>query len=355
MNKIQLFLDNLDTWNGKKYDHLNESSFYNYIQFNKNVICLFMKTLPSMIMTNSVHRLSCPSYWGLSKKHIFDLKVKVADFYDHYNKFFNMSSLTPILQSILAKSNILIKATINLTSFFPFEKEDSRQSLLFDKRTSSLILNFYVLSVFQTFMYFSSHSNDLTLSEIPMLAIPTEEETLGEMFHGEKKMVKEITAQLLTTFFQTAITIKKNIDFSGKDIEKMVFRLVQAEKNTYTERLEQLTQEERDAENILKLNKLGVWNKGLLKGLKNYDPENYDQERDLMYKISRIERNVRETEHGNVNEDLMGDLLEEEINELEIEKEIDANERNIRMLPEDYYDGQYMGDEKEEEDYNDDY
>ena len=355
MNKIQLFLDKLDTWNGKKYDRLDESSFYNYIQFNKNLICLFMKTIPNMIMTNSAHRLSCPSYWGLSKKHISDLKLKVAEFYDNYNKFFNMSSLTPILQSILAKSNILIKATINLTSFFPFEKEDSKQSLLFDKRTSSLILNFYVLSVFKTFIYFSSHSNDLTLSEIPMLAIPTEEESLGEMFHGEKKMIKEITGQLLTTLFQTAITIKKNIDFSGKDIEKMVFRLVQAEKNTYTERLEQLTQEERDAENILKLNKLGVWNKGLLKGLKEYDPENYDQERDLMYKISQIERRVRTNEAGNIREDLMGDLLEEEINELEIEKEIDANERNIRMLPADYYDGQYMGDEKEDEDYNDDY
>ena len=43
-----------------------------------------------------------------------------------------------------------------------------------------------------------------------------------------------------------------------------------------------------------------------------------------------------------------------QINELDIEKEIDASERNIRMLPEDYYDGQYMGDEKEEDDYNDD-
>ena len=72
----------------------------------------------------------------------------------------------------------------------------------------------------------------------------------------------------------------------------MIFRLSQAEKNTFTTRLEEMSQEERDAENILKMNKLGVWNKGLMKGLKEYDPENYDQERELMYKISRVERNA---------------------------------------------------------------
>ena len=350
--KIHTFLERLNTWNGKNVEDLDESSFYNFFQYCKNLICLFSKTLPKSILTKTIHKLSCPSYWGLSKKHTNELEKNVEDFYENYNKYFDSPALIPILQSVISSAHVIIKASFNLVSYFPFKQPDITQPLLFDKRTAGLLITYYLLRMFQTFIYVSSHSDQFLLSEMNVLPISSEEESLGEMFYGEKKVLKQVTAELLQSYIQTGIQIKKDIDVSSKDIEKMVFRLSQAEKNTYTERLEKYSQEKRDVENELKKNKLGTWNKGLQKGLRVYDPENYDQEREFMYNISRIERNIRQ--NGLTNNEDIDEVIEERMNELAIEQEIDADERNIRMLPEDYWDGDPTGEERDEY-YDDNY
>ena len=43
-----------------------------------------------------------------------------------------------------------------------------------------------------------------------------------------------------------------------------------------------MTDEERETENIFKNNKLGKWGKGLQKGLRIYQKETYDEERESM-------------------------------------------------------------------------
>ena len=100
----------------------------------------------------------------------------------------------------------------------------------------------------------------------------------------------------------------------------------------------------------LKINKLGVWNKGLLKGLKEYDPENYDQERELMYKISRVERNVRQNNENFREENLENELdgaINEQIHEQEVEDRIFDEERNIRNINSNYLDGDVDNDDQD--------
>ena len=163
-------------------------------------------------------------------------------------------------------------------------------------------------------------------------------------------MIKTQVAKLIGTFIKSLIAEKSNIDNTKQSIKTMVFRLSQAEKNTFTERLENMSPEERDAENILKINKLGVWNKGLLKGLKEYDPENYDQERELMYKISRVERNVRQNNENFSEENLETDLdnaINEEMYQQEVDDRIFNEERNIRNINSNYLDGDVDNDDQD--------
>ena len=74
ISKIKNFLLNLNKWNNLETDQLNNSVFTNYSYYMKNLIDLFMKTIPKSILTKTNHKLNCPAYWKLSKKHVKDLE-----------------------------------------------------------------------------------------------------------------------------------------------------------------------------------------------------------------------------------------------------------------------------------------
>jgi hypothetical protein len=344
LSKFKNFLQNLNKWTDTDTDKLNDSIFTNFTFYMKNLINLFLKTLPKSILTRTHHKLNCPIYWKLSKKHVNDLEKSVNNFYENYNKFFGNDNLIPILDSILIQSSTIIKISNNLVSHLTLNNSKS----LFDKRTTGLLLTFYYISSLNMYINTSSKLILENPEQLNIISI-SDDDTLGEMFYGERKVSKEITSELIKTFIKTSIKIKSQIDFSTKDIEKIVFRLTQAEKNTYIEKFETLEEEERTIENIKKINKLGEWNKGLLKGLKEYDPENYDNERNLMYKISRLERDVV-NRYGDLDENQANEAMEREMEENEIELRVDSEERNIRMVRSDNSDGE----EDEENNYDDD-
>jgi hypothetical protein len=125
-----------------------------------------------------------------------------------------------------------------------------------------------------------------------------------------------------------------------------VFKLKEKEKDTFTDRLQALTDEERNVDTILKINKLGAWNKGLMKGLKEYDPENYDQEREIMTKIAEIERKVRR-QNANVDDNNLDIYMDEYVEQMENDAEIDRDNNDMSYMNDDYLDGDYYGDEQE--------
>jgi hypothetical protein len=106
-----------------------------------------------------------------------------------------------------------------------------------------------------------------------------------------------------------------------------------------------MSHEARNVDTILKINKLGVWNKGLMKGLKEYDPENFDQEREIMTKIAEIEKKVRR--NPNVNEQNLDSYVEDYIEDMNIQAEADEEDYDMSNMNDDYMDGDYYGDEEE--------
>ena len=346
LTKVTDFLKSINNWNGQEAENIDNEAFVNYIQFYKNACMFLNNVIPKLILTKTMHILNCPKYWKLSARHIKDLDLSVSDYYDNYYKFFDSLYLTPVLQSILQISHVFNSLIQKLVFYLPIDSNNENTNL-FDKRSCVLLLNFYFLQSLKAYIYYSTKSK-ITTSVNLLLPVSDEDNSLGEMFFGEKKMIKTEVAKLLGTYIKTLITEKSNIDNTKQSIKTMVFRLSQAEKNTFTERLENMSPEERDAENILKLNKLGVWNKGLLKGLKEYDPENYDQERELMYKISRVERNVRENNEEFREQNLDTELenaIDEQMNEQEVDDRVFQEERNIRNLNSNFWDGDVDNDD----------
>ena len=77
---------------------------------------------------------------------------------------------------------------------------------------------------------------------------------------------------------------KSAIDFNKKLIMEKILVSKEKEKNNITQYLKELTDEEREVENLFKSHKLEKWGKGLKKGLTQYVQENYDEEREALDK-----------------------------------------------------------------------
>jgi hypothetical protein len=133
---------------------------------------------------------------------------------------------------------------------------------------------------------------------------------------GNKKMLRQSLTQLIVAFFDILNNEKETIDISYEEIQDRVFKLREREKDMVTDRLKNMTDEQRDADTILKVNKLGVWSKGLQKGLTTYVKETYDEEREFVEQMLQFERKaqrkIRETNMDNTNMDMvLDDLIEE--------------------------------------------
>jgi hypothetical protein len=144
---------------------------------------------------------------------------------------------------------------------------------------------------------------------------------------------------------------KDTVDVSYQKIQDRNFKIKEKEKNMITDRLEMKTDEERDADTILKINKLGVWSKGLQKGLTSYVREDYDEEREFMETLMQYERKVGASSKVSLDEfhEFRDDFLEE----IQREGEIEQEAYDMSHMTEDYMDGnEYQGYEGEDfEDY----
>jgi len=141
---------------------------------------------------------------------------------------------------------------------------------------------------------------------------------------------------------------KKTVDVSYDDIQDRVFRLKEAEKYSFTDRLRDMTQEERAVDTILKHHKLGpLYSIGLSKGIKEYDPENFDHDKRVAEEVTKIQNKLRRQ-----NRDMdVDEAFEQAQADYEIARDV-AMEMNVT---DDYDDGDPWGDELDadnRDDYN---
>jgi hypothetical protein len=177
-------------------------------------------------------------------------------------------------------------------------------------------------------------------------------ETEQQYMEGDVVNLQENVASLLVAYVTMMMNSKDTIDMSYDTIMDRVFKLKETEKYTFTDRLKNLSEEERAVDTILKINKLGVWSKGLTKGIREYDPENYDQEKAMTEKIAQIEKNVRK--NVNVTDQNVDMYLEDALADAETDEAINDENNMMGRLNEDFFDGDPYGDEYGEFDNTED-
>ena len=141
---------------------------------------------------------------------------------------------------------------------------------------------------------------------------------------------------------------KKILNVSYNDIEDNVFKLKEAEKYDFTDRLKDMSDEGRAVDTILKHFKLGpLYSIGLSKGIKEYDPENFDHDKQVAERVFEIQNKLK---RRGVNEQNMDLEMDAEIEEYEVEKGIQKDIASDFNVTDDYNDGDPWGEELEDRD-----
>jgi hypothetical protein len=233
---------------------------------------------------------------------------------------------------------------------------------VFDRRLTIMLFKFYFYSVFTDII--SLKDDDEILIKTVSKPLYDEDESTEilsvdavnekdngdinvlEIIRGEKKELSSKIANILVTFSTILCNDKRVIDYNYKGLMERILRAKEREKDIITNYLKEMTDEEREVENIFKNNKLEKWSKGLQKGLVNYEKDTYDEERESMEKQAITEVALgKKSMVTDMNRDIYSlDMVQDEAND----EEIDNEENRITYLGEDaeYEDLDMDGDEE---------
>ena len=360
LRNITKFIKDINVWrfdeNPRNVDiKISDDSLNNYINFIKNFIELIVIVFPSMIINQKIQTIDPPQYWGLSKDHSDDVSEMVSNFYRPIEKFYGDNSIENILREIMIKSRgiyLLSQNTPVLTNIKIGNKEVYNA---FDKRTTSFLYEYYLLSVLTDYIYLTNDPTmvprllvtpDKGASEIfsrdflieQELRFTTEEQ---EIIEGDVTKLNQEVGKLIVAYLQIMMKSKKTINVSYQDVQDKIFKLKEAEKYDFTDKLRDLTDDGRAVDTILKHYKLGpIYSLGLSKGIKEYDPEHFEHDKKIAENVARIEKKLKQ-KTGIVDATDFDDIVEE----IGIERDI---ERDIAMdmnPTDDYDDGDPWGDE----------
>jgi hypothetical protein len=391
MNEITNFINTLSVWSTdqnksiRNKHYITNNSIYNLTYFFKSFIENFVGILPNIILNKVDYKENyIPKYLGLSKIHEKKVKTIISDYYDKLRGFYNTPALNNILQTIPRSCDNLLKLSKNTPTFITIKNKvngkDEEIKPIFDERTSKFLYEYYLLKVLSEYIHLTDEpamivkkvqrqnivGNRVDLEDIVTVDYLDETNTAIDvnvdiddriefdtnLLSGDKKELKQKVANLLIEFLRIMNSYKEIVDVSYDQVLDRIFKLKEKEKDIITDRLKKLTDEERDADTILKVNKLGVWSKGLQKGLTTYVKETYDEEREFVEQMLQYERKaqkkIRETNMDNTNLDI---VLDELIEETERENEIEREAYDIGGYTEDYLDGQFEGDDVDYDDY----
>ena len=376
VRKMENAIQNLSTWVAESSDNyikISNDTLYNSTNFYKNYISNFVNVFPNIILNNvNYSDVHIPNYFNFSKSHNDKLKRYISEYYEKLKSFYGIPTLTNILEKIQKTSKNLVLIANTTPCFSSIKDGEETIKPIFDERTSKFLFEYYLLRVFINYIELTD-DNDMVVTGVVKemettdifsleylehvetrvdLSMSNSRELDISLINGNKKELRQKVSELFISYIGIMNNEKETIDTSYEEIKDRIFKLREKEKDLVTDRLKRMTDEERNADTILKINKLGMYSKGMQKGLTTLDKDFYDEERDFRDEMTKAERNIRKknTDANNENMDI---LLEDYFEQEEIDKQIDNEAYDMSFMNETYYDGNTDGIDAPEEEYKD--
>jgi hypothetical protein len=381
IRKVKNTIENLSNWISDSSTRnenikISDDRLYNIVNFYKTFVDNFVNVFPNIILNKVNHSETLiPSYLGFSDNHAKKLKKYISEYYEKLKSFYGVSIITNILTTIQKSAQNIFKLSKTTPCFTSIKFEDKELKPIFDERTSKYLYVFYLLKVLLNYIELSENDEMLVVevqreTEITDiftaeyleeretqvdLSISSRDINERRLVEGNMKELRQKTTQLLIAFIEIMNNQKETVNTSYEEIQDRVFKLREREKDLVTDRLKQMTDEERDGDTILKINKLGMYSKGMQKGLTVLDKNFYDEEQKFRDQMEKAERNIRK-KNKDANDENIDLLVNEFIYQEEVDREIDEDANDMSYMNEDFYNGNTDGfeaPEEESEDYTD--
>jgi hypothetical protein len=338
---------------------------YKMINFMKKTMRTLTQEFPNIIInTVDYEKVNAPIHWELSKIHQKDVKEIIKDHYSEFAIFYKDKQIRRLMEKMLETTNDVNALAQNTLFYAPVDmktkpkqsesdkksnesekKEENFKYSIFDLDLTTLLFKFYFFTALMDLIAFQ---NDKEILSLPLKQLEASEED-EELFmtkanemdilSGNQTELAEKIASLILAFTNLICKDKNAINYNYKSLMELLLRSKEKEKEGITDYLKNMSDEEREVENLFKGNKLGRWSVGEQKGFRTYDTQTYDQEREDMEKtaIKEVQLNKRSVV-TDMNRDIFRlDMLTEETADADMDKE-----DNIIT---------YMGEDAEPEDY----
>jgi len=364
INNIQAFLANIHVWAIDKDAETEQNAIYTICQFIRNSIDSMIKTYPSVILMNPEHDdAEKHKHWGLSNYHRSDINKIIHNYLAGLNKYKQDNSLSRLLTEIRRNSVDICMFLNSIPIETPIHKNDAYYFELFDKKTLFLLHVYAYYSVFYEYMKLSRDDDMLqfdmqeirrerrerdTDTPITTMDVPYDEEQelqQLDVLGGDKEAFQKRVCAMMLDFIAIEQRNKAALDKPYEEISRKIRKSKEDEKKLITDYLENIEKDERKVEDTLKQLKLGRWNVGIQKGVFMYDKNTYDNERNAA--LDRLEKDL-------AYDFIDGELIETTVEDLDREanedaEQYDAEGGDIGMFGDDYLDGNYYGEDGDDD------
>lgn len=364
VKKFTESIRNIPKWS---YDdsHRNEDikisndAMYSIVNFYKTFVENFVNVFPNIILNKvDYDNTLIPSYYNFSKNHSNKLKKYISEYFQVLKPFYDVDIISKVLITVQTLGKNLIRLANSTPCFSSIKNGDKILKGVIDERTSRLLFEYYFLRILVTYIELADKDDmivtgvkkttDVTdifsvdyLEETETridLAMAPRTETDIRVIAGNKKTLNQKVAELLIAFINIYRNEKETIDITYEEIQDRVFKLREREKDMVTDRLKAMTDEQRDADTIMKVTKQGLYSKGLQKGLTVYDKDFYEDEQNLRDEMERAERKIRKS-NKDANDANIDILIDEYMEERVANNDIDADAYGLGDLRDSFYDG----------------
>lgn len=325
----------------------SDSTVFQMAGYAKSVSWLIARVFPNIIINEvNYSNVKVPACWNLSEQHQQDIRTQARDHYGPLSKFYGDTQIKSLLEVFQFEGRQLWAISDDTMYIAPVNTPEGMVQSVFDDNMVKYLFKFYILNALINMMELVEReefydeklerpSNPL-LREVDVVLGQEGRAPMLEIMSGEKKLMSEKIAGVMAAFMTVVCNDKDTINLNYDDLMEKLTRSKEKEKDQIVEFLTELTDEEREIENMFKNHRIGRWSVGMQKGFRVYEGDTYDQERKQIEE--RTMREARLNKIDGVTRGLMDvfelDAIVEEneaqmIEDQELEIEYNGEDDNI--------------------------
>tara|TARA_B110000046_G_scaffold139137_2_gene145514 strand:+ start:12835 stop:18774 length:5940 start_codon:yes stop_codon:yes gene_type:complete len=339
ITRYNTFLNTVESWKlrGENiYMSKEDETAICYYNYSKNSIFNLLKAFPTIILNKVDNsKIGVPEHWKsgsqkLSTSHVKDIQHILTGELAGLNKFYGMVSIEKILNRV--SNSCINEVLMNIIEKLPFiadikvEPGKPRVPTILNGPIVKKISKYITLYVFQ---FYIDNLGEIIQENAPIERKDDEQVLIieDEIIKGRNTESAHQLASLLQTYMKIMSNDKKYLNISNIEINKKVLKSQEKEKAKITNKLGDLSVDERRIEDLMKTHRLGDWGVGQTKALFIYDESQYDKERQELEADAILEQKLNGID--GITESLRDiykmDFLDEVAESNQINRELDSD------------------------------